>query len=129
MPTKSAKSSPKQSPVALSHRLHALLHSVRTIAHFEDELCTLLHATEHAKPSPADLKDLRKLLSRIPASDYLDDLEAVRAVIDIPAPRQPRAAKKLSSKSKTAARKPLTAKAASAKSKAAAKPQARKTKS
>jgi hypothetical protein len=126
MPTKTARSIPNRSAVTLPHRIHALLHTVRTIAHFEDELCTLLHAAEHAKASSPELcKELRALLTRMPANEYLYDLEAVRGAIDISALRRPQAAKQLSSKSHRVAR----SNAASARTKAAARPKARKAKS
>jgi hypothetical protein len=110
----------------LSHRIHALLHSVRAISNFEDELCTLLHATEHAETlSPDLLQDLQALLTRMPAHDYLDDLDAVRSAVEAPSPRRPPVAKQLSSK----ARKAVRAQASSARSKAAARPRAREAKS
>ncbi len=130
MPTRTAKSLPPRSSVTLPHRLHALLHTVRTIAHFEDELCTLLHAAEHAETlSPELSKELTTVLGNMPKDDYLDELEAVRSSIDMPARRRPRTAKKVSSKAKTAARKPARAKPATPRSKAAARPKARKAKS
>lgn len=125
MPTKAAPPPPQTN---LSHSLHTLLHTVRAIAHFEDELCTLLYAAEHANKLPPQLaKELQALLARIPAEEYVQDLEAVRAAIEMP--RRPSAAKKLSSKPKSVARKTFRTKAAPARSKAVAKPKARKAKS
>lgn len=119
MPTKPAKAAAPRTPAApaLAHRLHALLHTVRHIAHAEDELCTLLHAAEQmdAPLSPELTKELKSLLSRMPGSEYLDDLAAVRDALPMAVP-QPRAAKKLSSK----ARKPIRAEV---------KPKVRKAKS
>ncbi len=72
---KTSKPADTPQPISLAHRLHALLHTVRAIAHAEDELCTLLHAAEHA----ADVsRELRHLLAAMPAHDYVVDLEAVR---------------------------------------------------
>jgi hypothetical protein len=88
---------PAKTPATtLAHRIHALLHTVRHIAHFEDELCTLLHAAEHSGASVA--KDLHSLLTRIPSDEYLHDLEALSLLLSVPTPRRPQAAKQLSSK-------------------------------
>ncbi len=67
---------------ALSHRIHALLHTVRVIGHAEDELCTLLHEAEHGEAAgPAFTRELKALLGRLPAVEYLHDLEALEAVV------------------------------------------------
>ena len=125
MPTRTGKSTTPRKPaeLTLAHRLHALLHTVRHIAHVEDELCTLLHAAEHGETTAPELaNDLRALLTRMPANDYIVDLEAVRSALAVRKAKRLTAAKKLSSKP----RKPLRARAATKK---AAKPKARKVKS
>ena len=112
----------------LTQGLHVLLHTVRAIAHAEDELCTLLHAAEHADvPAPELLEELQALLANLPANEYLDDLEAVRSALNFP-PSHRRAAKKLSSKAKAGKSKAATARAGkskAAKSKAGARNQVR----
>ncbi len=112
--TRTAKPSPAGQ---ITLHLHTLLHTVRSIALVEDELCTLLHEVERdgALTSEAST-ELHALLNKMPTHEYTEDLEAVRSSLSIPAPTRKPAAKKKSS------RKP-------AKSKAAAKPKARKAKS
>jgi hypothetical protein len=112
--TRTAKPKPA-SPITL--RLHTLLHTVRSIAQVEDELCTLLHEAERTGSlTPEAFAELQTLLGKLPTHEYTEDLEAVRSSLSIPAPARRPAAKKRSS------RKP-------AKTKATAKPKARKAKS
>jgi hypothetical protein len=88
MPTKPGKSISPRATVALSHRIHALLHTVRAIARYEDELCTLLHETELTAYIPADTAaELLHLLDHIPSHEYLNDLEILRSSL----PRTPAA--------------------------------------
>ncbi|MGI4853008.1 MAG: hypothetical protein ACRYF4_03040 [Janthinobacterium lividum] len=68
------------SPAAepLMHRLDALLHTIRTIAQHEDELCTLLHdVRSKGKVSKPLLRELQTLLAVLPAAEYTHDLFAV----------------------------------------------------
>jgi hypothetical protein len=68
---------PTATPViTLAHHLHALLHTVRAIAHVEDELCTLLHAVEHKTDVS---RELRQLLAHLPAQDYVVEIEAIQS--------------------------------------------------
>lgn len=60
------------------HRLDALLHTIRTIAQHEDELCTLLHdVRSKGKVSKPLLRELQTLLAVLPAAEYTHDLFAV----------------------------------------------------
>lgn len=79
------------------HRISALLHTTRCIAQHEDQLCTLLHATENSKGLTAGLQaELRALLDTMPSHEYTDEMEAVRQTLTL-APTAPK-------------RKPITAK-------------------
>ncbi len=70
------------SEATLAHRIHALLHTVRVIGHFEDELCTLLHEAEHGGARSAGLqRELTALTARLPAEVYLADVAALQAVL------------------------------------------------
>ncbi len=65
----------------LTHRLDALLHTMRCIAQHEDELCTLLHdARRSGKLSKALLRELQAVLDHLPGEEYSDDLQAVLAL-------------------------------------------------
>ncbi len=113
--TRTAKPSPA-SPITI--RLHALLHTVRSIAQAEDELCTLLHDVERTGTLTRDAStELHALLSKLPAHEYIDDLEAVRSSLGAQAHVHKSPTKK------KPARRPIKSKAA------AAKPKARKAKS
>jgi len=66
----------------LEHRLQTLLHTVRCIAQHEDELCTLFHAAQFEGAVGDDLAaELHALLDRMPAQEYVHDLEAVREAV------------------------------------------------
>jgi hypothetical protein len=113
----------KLNPAAqLTLRLHSLLHTVRSIAQVEDDLCTLLHDVERTGAlAPESSAELHILLNKLPAHEYAEDLEAVRSSLGVPAAvRKPAARKKPSQRSE---RKSVSAKAT------AAKPKARKAKS
>jgi hypothetical protein len=121
MPTTTAhpRSAKPAGPAAqLTLRLHTLLHTVRSIAQVEDELCTLLHEAERTGTlTPEANAELQALLNKLPAHEYTADLEAVRSSLSLPTPARKPAAKKKS------VRKPIKTKAA------AARPKARKAKS
>ena len=62
----------------LTHRLDALLHTMRCIAQHEDQLCTLLHdARKTGRVSAALRRDLSSILAELPAEEYTEDLHAV----------------------------------------------------
>jgi hypothetical protein len=62
----------------LAHDLEALLHTIRCIAQHEDELCTLLHEAKRTGRINATLrKDLQAILAKLPAQDYLEDLQTI----------------------------------------------------
>ncbi len=86
MATKSPAPAPAANPLPASeahHRIHILLHTVRCIAQYEDQICTLLHASRNSPQLTAAVRrDLEKLLDRMPAHDYMHDLEAVRELLD-----------------------------------------------
>ena len=62
----------------LTHRLDALLHTMRCIAQHEDQLCTLLHdARKTGRVTAALRRDLGAILAELPAEEYTEDLHAV----------------------------------------------------
>ena len=66
---------------ALTHRLDALLHTMRCIAQHEDELCTLLHdARRTGRVNTRLLQELQTILEELPAEEYTNDLNAVREI-------------------------------------------------
>ncbi|MBS1814958.1 MAG: hypothetical protein JSS87_08810 [Acidobacteria bacterium] len=71
---------PAYSP--LYYDLHSLLHTVRHIAAAEDELCSLL---EEAKASgemdKATVRDLRRVLERLPVREFVSEVESVRGML------------------------------------------------
>jgi hypothetical protein len=84
----------------LYDRLHAVLHAVRTIAHFEDSLCVLLeHVRSSGELRPDAARELSDLLERLPAHLYLQDLEALRHALPAPTSKLPaKSAKRPSAK-------------------------------
>ncbi len=84
---KRAKKRSTRSPAAvetplLFHRIHALLQTMRCIAQYEDELCTLLHASRSRDGADAALdEELRSILELMPSGEYSHDLESVRAAL------------------------------------------------
>ncbi len=90
--TRTAKPNPANQ---IMLRLHTLLHTVRSIAQVEDELCTLLHEVERTGAlTPESSDELHKLLNKLPTHEYTDDLEAVRSSLSMPVPVRKPAAKK-----------------------------------
>ena len=68
---------PKSAAEPLTHQLDALLHTMRTIAQHEDELCTLVHdMRSRGRVSKVLLRELQTLLAALPAHEYTDDLLA-----------------------------------------------------
>ena len=100
-PTRGARTICPPSPPALGYRLHALLGTVRSIAGYEDHLCTLLHEVQtHGTVSPELTRDLVVLLDEIPAPGlYLEEIEAIRRVMPEPVPASRPANKRLPKKS------------------------------
>ena len=79
---KTVRKQPAIDPASLTHRLDALLHTMRCIAQHEDELCTLLHdARRSGKTSTKLLRELHTILDELPAEEYAFDLDAVREMI------------------------------------------------
>ena len=68
----------KQQP-KVYYKLHALLHTVRAIGQYEDQLCTLLHEIERTGAADPKLhRELLGLLEEMPTVAYQADLNAVR---------------------------------------------------
>ena len=75
-----ASSAHPHPPVA--YRLHALLHTMHSIEHREDQLCTLLTEIERAGVlAPAVRRELTMLLEELPSQAFLADLEAARQAL------------------------------------------------
>ena len=81
-----AKSDPKRAgvvpvqPAQVYTRINSLLYTLRTIAQREDQLCMLMHHLRTAGKLTASLStELHEILDEIPATEYLHDLEALRA--------------------------------------------------
>ena len=68
-------------PTAYDH-LHALLHTVRCIAQYEDVLCEITHeAKQSGELSPKLGSELGEILDKMPSHAYVSDLDAVRTTI------------------------------------------------
>jgi len=66
----------------LYHRVNGLLHTMRCIAQYEDELCTFLHAARDRKAGDVDHDvELRELLEKMPSHEYVDDLDALKEAL------------------------------------------------
>ncbi len=79
---KPARGVAPQLPAPLYYRLNTFLHTLRVVAGYEDQLCTLLHALRHeGAPNPALLQELRSLLDEIPSADFAAELDASRAIL------------------------------------------------
>ena len=69
------------------HRLHALLHTMRSIEQHEEHLCTLLHHVQTSgRLEPAVAQELDILLGELPALSYQADLDALRHALPVPVP-------------------------------------------
>ncbi len=67
-------------PPEVFYRIHSLLHTLRAIAQREDQLCILMHHLRTSGKLNAGLSaELHEILEEIPADEYLQDLEALRA--------------------------------------------------
>jgi hypothetical protein len=119
-----AKNPAPAATALLFHRIHSLLETVRSIAGYEDELCTLLHAARNSDAVDADLNaDLQSLLDGLQEQEYTEDLRLLReALPPLPGRRNsgPRGRNTITAKKASAAKKTSGAKKASAK-KASAK--------
>ena len=91
---------------ALFYRLHALLGTVRSIAGYEDHLCTLLHEVQtQAAASPELTRDLHALLDEIPApATYMEEIEATRRTLSNCAPVKKAPSKRLPERKQGSAR-------------------------
>ncbi len=66
-------------------RLDALLHSVRCIAQYEDALCELSHEVKQSGRLSRQTRGvLDALLKKLPAQDYVHDLDAVTDLLAEP---------------------------------------------
>jgi len=83
--TTSAHRQLRASSIKLSnayHHLDALLHTMRCISQYEDILCELSHEAKRAGDlSPEISEELRGILEKIPAHEYVLDLEAVKGAL------------------------------------------------
>jgi hypothetical protein len=75
-PTSSAIYSPD-----MSHRLNALLQTMRCIAQHEDKLCTLLHSLKTGAAGDDIRMDLRHILDDMPGDEYEADIASLRATL------------------------------------------------
>ena len=85
---------------AIFYRLHALLETVRSIAVYEDHLCTLLHEVQtHGTVAPELTTDLHFLLDEMPApATYLEQVEATRRTLPEPSVAKPHQIKRVPKK-------------------------------
>ncbi len=101
-------------PATLAHRLHMLLLAVQRIASLEDELCSLVHEAARTQKVGGELaRELRDLLVRMPAHDYVHDLETIQTSLAPAAPM--RQAEKAARKAVSPGKKKLTRGQSSAK--------------
>lgn len=65
--------------LAVVHRLHALLHTMRAIEGHEEHLCSLLHHIQTTgQLAPAVSRELGTLLHQLPVLAYQADLDALQ---------------------------------------------------
>ncbi len=68
------------------YRVNSLLHTVRHIARYEDQVCTLLHEIQTSgQLNPTTHEELTVLLEEIPSAEYFDDLQALEQALRSPA--------------------------------------------
>lgn len=73
---------------AIFYRLNTLLHTVRSIAEFEDHLCTILHEIKTTGAASGALShELAEVLEDMPSTHFTQELQAVRAVLEEASPR------------------------------------------
>lgn len=64
-------------------RLHTLLHTVRCIAQYEDALCELSHEVKRAGVLSEESRvALDGILQKLPAQEYVHDLDAVMGLLE-----------------------------------------------
>lgn len=79
---KTSRRSKIASATPLFYRLHALLETVRTIAQYEDQLCSLAHEAQSAGAlTPEATEELHALLLDLPASSYHAELDALHETL------------------------------------------------
>ncbi len=72
-------------PATAFDHLHALVHTLRCIAQYEDVLCELSHEVRRTgRLSPETSQELSAILDKMPSDGYLLDLEAVRTALVMP---------------------------------------------
>ena len=82
---KTVASVPGEQPPVF-YRVNSLLHTVRHIARYEDQVCTLLHEIQTSgQLNPTTHEELTVLLGEIPSSEYLDELRALEQALHSPA--------------------------------------------
>lgn len=70
-------------PPEIFYRINSLLHTLRTIAQREDQLCILMHHMRTSGKLNAGLSaELHEILEEIPADEYLQDLDALRGSLE-----------------------------------------------
>ena len=56
---------------------------VRNVAHYEDHLCTILHELKTTGTADEALRhELAEVLEDMPSTDYTQELQAVRALLE-----------------------------------------------
>ncbi len=82
LPVKARTRTAPDEPSSPYGRLHTLLHTVRCIAQHEDALCELSHDVKQSGSFSEETKAaLDALLKKLPAQDYVHDLEAVTGLL------------------------------------------------
>jgi DNA repair ATPase RecN len=68
---------------AVPSHINALLHTMRSMAQYEDRLCSLMHEITSAKQLSEEARsELTEMLEEMPYRDYLDDLHALREELE-----------------------------------------------
>ena len=81
---KAKKAAGNQQPPVF-YRLHALLHTIRAIEGYEDQLCTLLHDIKSTgEVNTTVQQELLDLLEEMP-TEYQDELNAIRRELTLAA--------------------------------------------
>ena len=87
-----ATSASAKAPRPVFYRLNTLLHTLRVISSYEDQLCTLLHALKQEGNTPPALAvELRDLLEEMPTTEYHEEIEALRDELAAPVTTKRRA--------------------------------------
>jgi hypothetical protein len=70
-------------PPQVFYRINSLLHTLRSIAQREDQLCILMHHLRTSGKLNATLSaELHEILDEIPAEEYMHDLECLREALE-----------------------------------------------